>query len=216
MGLQQNRTSQQAIILFTRYPQAGKVKTRLIDRLGPQGAANLHDQLTKQVISNIEPILQTGQAKLQVSYCGATEQEMTDWLGLDISFTHQQGNDLGKRMQHAFEYIWQQGAEKVLLIGSDCPGIDSGIIRSGQNSLQTHDLVLGPAVDGGYYLIGLHAHVRGYELLFQRIAWGTEQVLQQSIEQAEQASLSYTLLPKLHDIDCPEDLVHLNHYTDSE
>lgn len=207
---------QQVIIVFTRYPQAGKVKTRLIDRLGPQGAASLHDQLTKQVISSIAPILQTGQAQLQVSYCGATAQEMTDWLGQDIFFTRQQGNDLGKRMQHAFEQVWQQGAEKVLLIGSDCPSIDADIIRSGLNALQTHDLVLGPAVDGGYYLIGLHADFRGYELLFQHIDWGTEQVLQQTIERAERASLSYTLLPKLHDIDRPEDLVHLNHYTDSE
>ncbi|MCI5118157.1 MAG: glycosyltransferase [Candidatus Electrothrix sp. LOE1_4_5] len=209
---------QQAIIIFTRYPQVGKVKTRLIDRLGPQGAASLHDQLTKQVISSIQPLLQTGQTQLQVAYCGATAQEMTDWLGQDISFTRQQGNDLGKRMQHAFEQAWQQGAEKVLLIGSDCPGIDADIMRSGLNALQTHDLVLGPAVDGGYYLIGLHAHVQGYELLFQRIDWGTAQVLQQTLEQAEQASLSYTytLLPKLHDIDRPEDLVHLNHSTDAK
>jgi hypothetical protein len=218
-----NTTPQQAVILFTRYPQAGKVKTRLIEELGPLGAATLHDQLTKEVISKLQPILnpqKAGFIQLQVLYCGGTEQEITQWLGNDIQFARQHGNDLGERMQHAFEQSWQQGTKQVLLIGSDCPAITASIINQGLEHLHSHDLVLGPAVDGGYYLIGLNGHLqknkKNYARLFQNIDWGTERVLAQTLAQAKKSNLSFTLLPELHDIDRPEDLVHFNHYSGTE
>ncbi len=216
MHFQQNRIPQQAVILFTRYPQAGKVKTRLIDQLGPQGAATLHDLLTKQVISNIEPVLQTDQTQLQVWYCGGSEKNVVGWLGKDIHLSQQQGDNLGTRMQYAFEQAWEQGIKRVLLIGSDCPTITASIINQGLEHLCTHDLVLGPAMDGGYYLVGLRDNVQRHELLFKNIDWGTGQVLQQTLHQAEQAGLSSTLLPTLHDVDRPEDLVHFNHYSGME
>ncbi|RWX46908.1 hypothetical protein H206_00219 [Candidatus Electrothrix aarhusensis] len=219
----QSLTRQSVIVLFTRYPQAGKVKTRLINHLGPQGAADLHSRMTKQVINQVQPALMTGSIQLQVYYCGGSQQEIKTWLGKnskDIQLARQQGNGLGERMQDAFEQTWQQGAEKVLLIGSDCPGINSAIITSGLEYLQQHDLVLGPATDGGYYLIGLPARLkkekRNYADLFQNIDWGTDQVLAQTLTQAHKNNLSVALLPQLHDIDRPEDLVHLNYYTDPE
>ncbi|XCN72879.1 MAG: TIGR04282 family arsenosugar biosynthesis glycosyltransferase [Candidatus Electrothrix aestuarii] len=208
------------IILFTRYPQAGKVKTRLIRELGPKGAAKLHSKLTKQVISNLRPLLPNDFIQLRVSYCGGSKEEIQTWLGRDLPLERQQGNELGERMLHAFEQAWEQGAKQVLLIGSDCPGINPAIIESGLKQLKTHDLVLGPAVDGGYYLIGLSACLKNrkqdYPALFQDITWGTAQVLQQTLDQAKGRNLSFALLPELHDIDRPEDLVHLDYYTDSE
>ena len=228
MSCQQNGTPQKALILFTRYPQAGKVKTRLIKCLGPTGAAELHRRMTEQVIRNIEPAVQRNKVQLQIYSCGGTEEEMQSWLGTDFLLTQQQGNDLGERMLHAFVRTWRQGAERVLLIGSDCPGIESSIIESGLKNLAGHDLVLGPAADGGYYLIGLRAGVRAnmqadaqqcrqhYNSLFRNIDWGSGQVLQQTVRQAEKAGLSFALLPELHDIDRPEDLVHLNYYPDPE
>jgi rSAM/selenodomain-associated transferase 1 len=141
---------------------------------------------------------------------------MREWLGKDICFTRQDGNGLGERMLHAFEQTWQQGVNRVLLIGSDCPAITASIIHQGLDQLCTHDLVLGPAVDGGYYLVGLRANAQRYELLFKNIDWGTGQVLQQTLHQAEQAGLSSTLLPTLHDIDRPEDLVHFDYHPDPE
>jgi hypothetical protein len=222
MQYKKSNSPQQIIILFTRYPRAGKVKTRLIDRLGPQGAAALHDQLTNEVINTLQPVLQARQAELRIAYCGGSEQEMRTWLGNDIFLQIQQGKDLGERMLHAFEQAWKQGAKKVLLIGSDCPGINPSIIKSGLRHLETHDLVLGPAADGGYYLIGLSAHIQAlssgqeYGLLFQNIDWGTGQVLQQTLNQAKQAGLSFALLPELHDIDRPEDLVHFHYHPGSQ
>ena len=220
MNDKQNQAQQSVIVLFTRYPQAGKVKTRLIKHLGPQGAADLHSRMTKQVINQLQPVLEAGSVQLQVYYCGGSKQETRTWLGSDIHLARQQGNDLGERMQYTFEQTWQQGTKKVLLIGSDCPRMNPSIITSGLKYLQQHDLVLGPASDGGYYLIGLPARLKknkqDYDGLFQNIDWGTDQVLAQTLIRAHKNNLSFALLPQLHDIDRPEDLVHLNYYTDPE
>jgi len=188
----------------------------MIDRLGPQGAADLHTKMTEQVICTIEPVLQTRKIQLQIYFCGGSQQEMTDWLGRKWTFYTQQGNDLGQRMEHAFAQTIQQGAERILLIGSDCPDITADIITSGLKKLNSHDLVLGPAADGGYYLIGLRAPGNKKTILFNSINWGTDRVLEQTLTQAQKGGLSYTLLPQLHDIDRPEDLVYFNHYTCSQ
>jgi rSAM/selenodomain-associated transferase 1 len=199
---------QNCILLFTRYPQPGEVKTRLIERLGARGAADLHARMTEKVLQEIATVLESGVTNLQLFYSNSGEQAMRDWLGKDICLCPQQGKDLGQRMEAAFEESFQQGAERVVLVGSDCPALDHAILRNGLEKLNRHDLVLGPAVDGGYYLIGLSAAVSDCSFLFTGIDWGTDQVLEQTLRQAEKISLSHTLLPQLHDIDRPEDLVH--------
>ncbi len=98
-------------------------------------------------------------------------------------------------------------------MGSDCPDITADIIISGLKKLNSHDLVLGPAIDGGYYLIGLRAPGKKNTILFNSINWGTDQVLEQTLTQARKGGLSYTLLPQLRDIDRPEDLDYLNYHT---
>lgn len=206
-------TSQECIILFTRFPRPGMVKTRMIDMLGPQGAAELHTNMTEQVICKIEPALQTRHIQLLIYYCGGSQQEMADWLGRNCTLRIQQGSDLGQRMEHAFDQTFQQGAERILLIGSDCPDINADIISSALKKLNSHDLVLGPTADGGYYLIGLRAPGNKKSILFSSISWGTDQVLEQTLTQAKKGGLSYTLLPQLHDIDRPEDLVYFNYHT---
>lgn len=209
-------TVDQCILLFTRYPQPGKVKTRMIEHLGPQGAAALHVQLTEQVIRKIEPALRSKKIQLQIYYCEGSELEMRAWLGDSCSYHCQQGRDLGERMAKAFAESWQQGAGQVLLIGSDCPDIDAVVISCGLKKLRDYDLILGPAADGGYYLIGLRSFAYGYKHLFDGITWGTELVLQQTILKAKEVGLRWTLLPQLHDIDRPEDLVHFNYHPGSE
>ncbi len=213
MNKKKSAINLESVILFTRFPQPGKVKTRMINRLGPQDAAELHRKMTEQVIHRVQPALQSRKIQLQVYYYGGSQQEMTDWLGKNYTFCPQQGNDLGRRMAHAFARTIRQGAERILLIGSDCPDIDAGIITSGLAKLHSHDLVLGPAADGGYYLIGLCAGGSEYVSLFNNIDWGTDQVLEQTLTQAKMDGLSYTLLSKLNDIDRPEDLDYFNHHT---
>ncbi len=212
-----NKTSREreSIILFTRFPEAGKVKTRLIGKLGPQGAADLHRDLTKQTIQRLHPMLTTQERQLHIYSSGGTPSAMTSWLGRYGLICSQQGPDLGRRMEHAFAREFSQGAQRILLIGTDCPALSSEIIASGLEQLKNHPLVLGPAMDGGYYLIGLRRpdSLPPPSILFDDIDWGSKKVLQQTIAQAEKADLSYALLPKLHDIDRPEDLVHLDYHT---
>lgn len=204
----------QRILVFTRYPQAGKVKTRLIPALGAKGAARLHARLTEELIQRLKPFCELG--RVFVYFCGASEQAMQEWLGEQLPYFEQQGEGLGQRMLNALRHSWQQGATQTLLIGSDCPALDIEIITNAFKVLSTHDLVLGPAVDGGYYLIGLKALCPGHEVLFQNIAWGTDQVLQQSLAQAAQEGLSWLLLPPLHDLDRPEDLAHFHYHSSSQ
>jgi len=206
--------SSQHLLLFTRYPQPGKVKTRLIPRLGPQGAATLHARLTEQLIrKTAEPLRQSGEAAPHICWCGGSEAAMRAWLGDTWPLLPQQGRTLGERIEHAFAHAWRHGAERALLIGSDCPDLTAEHLRSGFALLaEGQELVLGPAADGGYYLIGLRATTKEQTSLFVGIDWGTERVLAQTLRRAAQARLAYALLPELHDIDRPEDLAHLNHH----
>ena len=199
---------QNCILLFTRYPQPGEVKTRLIDRLGADGAAQLHARMTEKILREIEIVVENRTTSLQIFYSNGGELEMRNWLGSDISLYPQQGKDLGERMAAAFEGGFQQGAERIILVGSDCPDLDHVILRNGLEKLNSQQLVLGPAVDGGYYLIGLSRAAGDYCSLFEGIDWGTEQVLEQTLQRAAKNNFSHTLLPQLHDIDRPEDLVY--------
>ncbi len=209
--------TRESIILFTRFPEPGKVKTRLIDTLGAQGAADLHKSMTEQTLQRIRPVLTQRQTQLLIYYSGNSQSAMLSWLGSDSTVCRQQGTDLGERMEHAFAQVFSQGIQQAVLIGTDCPGLTGKIISSGLETLKKHSLVLGPAVDGGYYLIGLcrpdKTTLPGPSILFNTIDWGSEHVLQQTVTRARNTGLSYALLPKLHDIDRPEDLVHLDHHT---
>lgn len=213
----QNKTilNHESIILFTRFPEPGRVKTRLIEKLGARGAADLHRKMTEQVLQRIEPIRAVRKLHIQISYCGGSPSAMAAWLGTSGTLCRQQGTDLGRRMEHAFSHAFARGAQRVLLIGADCPGLSSKIITNGLEKLDTHSLVLGPAADGGYYLIGLCRPDSQPvpSILFDDIDWGSSKVLQQTVNQAGRAGISPAFLPKLHDIDRPEDLVHIDHHT---
>lgn len=204
------------VLIFTRYPRAGKVKTRLFEKLGHGESARLHRNLTERVMQQARQVSQLRQTGLSVWFTGGTVQEMRDWLGSDIKLSKQEGNGLGERMAGAFRSTWTKGVQTAVLIGSDCPGIDTALIAEALDLLHNYDLVLGPASDGGYYLIGLHRDVKNENaaLLFENIAWGTSAALHQTLERAKKTGLSIATLKELHDIDRPEDLVHLRHYPD--
>jgi len=108
--------------------------------------------------------------------------------------------------------------EKLILIGSDCPAITTELLQKGFKALQTDDLILGPAHDGGYYLIGVNSSngIKTIQQLFNDIPWGTSDVLDKTLRQAENLQLHVHLLPTLHDIDTPDDLKHFNHHSHSE
>ncbi|OUL37628.1 hypothetical protein BV372_01320 [Nostoc sp. T09] len=193
----------QHLIIFTRYPEPGKTKTRLIPALGDIGAANLQKQMTEYTIFQAKELQKATTISFEVRFVGGNLQLMQDWLGLALVYKSQGEGDLGERMMRSLEDAFQSGMEQVIIIGTDCPGVNSQLLASAFEQLRTCDIVLGPALDGGYYLIGLrHLMLE----LFANIGWGTPQVLQQTVDIAQKFDLSHIYLPLLSDVDYPEDL----------
>ena len=196
------------LIIFTRYPEPGKTKTRLIPVLGKQGAADLQRRMTEHLISKIRNRCLSRSLSIEIRYAGGDEARMQNWLGAGFVYRRQHSGDIGRRMRLAFDEAFQAGLEAAVIIGSDIPGITPDILREAFDNLGTHDLVFGPAGDGGYYLIGTNkgSWSKVDPILFEDMQWGSDAVLSKTLETATQLSLSHILLEKLDDVDRPENL----------
>ena len=205
------------VILFTRYPQPGKCKTRLIPALGEDDAAEIHRALTGHTLAAIDAQALAERGALQIYYDGGRPQEMDDWLGKDFYYIKQQGSTLGERMEHAFTDN-AAGGQPVILIGSDCPDLNASLLSDALIALNDHDMVIGPAHDGGYYLIGMTPQTNKTvcSRIFNNIPWSTNKVFNTTIERADEQQLSVHILPTLHDIDTPEDLRYFHHHSHAE
>jgi rSAM/selenodomain-associated transferase 1 len=192
------------LIVFTRFPRAGEVKTRLIPALGAEGAARLHRRMAEFAVGQARRLARHRVTRLQIHFAEGSEAEWNHWLGSDLHYTAQVPGDLGTRMNAAFTTAFAEGASSVIIMGSDCPGLTATILAQAFDTLLEYDLVLGPASDGGYYLIGLQ---RLTAELFQDIPWGTDQVLARTLDLAKQHGITHDLLPERDDVDRPEDLV---------
>ncbi|ODH02193.1 hypothetical protein A4S05_25555 [Nostoc sp. KVJ20] len=195
--------AKQHLIIFTRYPEPGKTKTRLIPALGTVGAANLQRKMTEHTIFQVQELQKAIDISVEVRFVGGDSQLMQDWLGLDLVYQCQGEGDLGLRMARSLFDAFQSGAEQVIIIGTDCPGVNPQILATAFEKLHAFDLVLGPAIDGGYYLIGLCQPIPE---LFVNIEWGTAQVFQKTVDIAQKLNLSHVNLLPLADVDRPEDL----------
>jgi len=191
------------LIVFTRYPEPGKVKTRLIPALGNDGAAELQRLMIEHTLKTTRGLRNTD---VEVRYEGGSRAAMQAWLGNDLSCREQGPGDLGTRMASAFRDSIDSGFKRTVTIGTDCPGITVPIIDNAFSNLQDNDLVLSPAKDGGYHLVGLTSMVPE---LFVGIDWGTDQVLEKTLAVAGQEKLRVMQLEELHDVDRPEDLAIL-------
>lgn len=191
------------LILFTRYPQPGRVKTRLIPVLGPEGAARLHRRLTLRAVRTAETLAASLGALLEIHCADATEAQARHWLGDRLTICPQAEGDLGRRLASAFARSFQQGAPATVVIGSDCPGLDGRILAEAFARLREDPVVLGPARDGGYYLVGLRQPLPE---LFSGISWGSARVLAESLAILQKLALKPALLQPLDDMDRPEDL----------
>ena len=208
------------LIIFTRYPQPGRTKTRLIPALGAEGAAVLQRQMTEHTLRQVRQLIASCPVTVEIWYAASRPQpnllseremrETTDdrslmqhWLGNEWNYHAQSNGDLGERLIDAFNTAFSTGAERVVAIGTDCPGLETEKLQQAFAVLQEKDLVLGKATDGGYYLIGLQ---RSIPALFQGIDWGTAAVLQQTVTVATSLNLDISYLEPLTDIDRPEDL----------
>lgn len=208
---------QEIILLFTKYPQPGKSKTRMIPNLGEKGAADLQRKMTEMIAAKALAYTKEHSCRLEIFFHGGTSTLMRQWLGSSYSFRRQPEGELGAKMAAAIcQYLVRY--RSILLIGADCPGIDSAVFRSGFSALQANDIVLGPAFDGGYYLIGIQGSLRQSQLhaLFSGVSWGTGRVLDQTLNNVKKLDLNYHLLKKLHDIDTFEDLRYLHNHPCSQ
>jgi uncharacterized protein len=181
---------QNALIVFTRRAELGKVKTRIAATLGNDKALEIYVQLlhyTQQICKEIN-------ASVQVFTTGNGSDEL--WNGFAIH--EQREGDLGERMQQAFATVLALGYENIVIIGSDCLQLTSTIINNAFEKLHNHDTVIGAAEDGGYYLLGMK---KIHALLFANKQWGTNTVYAATMQNIRQLQLSCYQLPMLNDVD---------------
>lgn len=193
----------ETLIIFSRYPEAGKTKTRMISALGAGGAAKLQKAMTEHTIKTVRQFTHYRSINSEIHFAGGNEQLMSEWLGKELNYYPQIAGDLGQKMNSAFARAFGRGDCRVVIIGIDCPDIDRTILATAFETLREKDLVLGVAADGGYYLIGLN---RSVPELFKNVDWGTDKVLTQTKNIAVSLNLNVGYLPLLTDVDRPEDL----------
>ncbi len=182
------------LILFTRHPTAGLAKTRLIPALGADGAAALHRRLTERAFDT----MRASGLPMEVRTTGGTADAFTAWLGPDVALVDQGDGDLGARMARA------AARPPVVLLGADVPDLSVRQIRAAGAALAGGaEVVIGPAEDGGYYLLGLGAPL---PWLFEDMPWGTEAVLAITLRRLAVLGIAPVLLETLADLDRPEDL----------
>jgi hypothetical protein len=198
------------LIIFTRYPEPGTTKTRLIPVLGPEGAAALQRRLTTRIAATARQLRIARNAAAEIWHEGGDADLLREWLGEDFGYRPQGEGSLGERMARCFAEAFAAGAQRALIVGADIPGITAAHLNSAFEILRKRDLVIGPAPDGGYYLMGAasagFAQTPSY--LGPAIDWGSPQVLSRTLEAVRASGLSFALLEPLADIDRPEDLPH--------
>jgi len=194
------------LIVFAKAPVPGQVKTRLAQKIGAEGACTAYRQMLKAigaVFSKIE------RATVQ-HWPTKGDEALRRLLPSEWAYRPQEGEDLGERLLNAFSRAFSLGARKVAIIGSDCPYVTVDHLEQAWRELDSADIVFGPAVDGGYWLV---AAKQVHPEPFRNISWGGAMVLEQSLEAARGAGLMVRLLEKLHDIDTIEDWEEYTQFT---
>lgn len=192
-----------ALIIFIRNPEKGKVKTRLARTLGDDQALAIYHSL----LDHTRMISLGVVAHRYLFYSHFIDRD-DGWQEGDFAKKCQQGEDLGARMNHAFDTALQL-CQKAVIIGSDCPELTSDIIQQAFDALETFPYTIGPAVDGGYYLLGMKTPS---PWLFKDMEWSTPHVFENTIQRIEAHKLTYQVLPMLYDVDEAEDWLRLQHW----
>jgi uncharacterized protein len=194
---------QECLLIFARYPVPGQVKTRLIPALGADGAALLYRQMVEHTLQQARVLGQIRPISIEIWFTGGSKAQIQDWLGRDLIYELQPPGDLGDRLSYALQTTLNKGNTAAVVIGTDCPELNPAILEQSFSALQHNELILGPARDGGYYLIGLQRLIRE---LFVGISWSTAEVFQQTDKIAESLNLTRAYLTSLSDVDVPQDL----------
>lgn len=185
------------VAVLARAPVPGEAKTRLIPALGADGAARLQARLIELTLARAAAL-----QGARVSLWLAGDPAALPAGARDVPLHAQRGEDLGARMDHAAREALARAA-RVLVIGTDCPALTPAHLRAARDALEQHDVVVQPADDGGYVLIGLNAP---QPTLFTGIEWGSASVFPTTLRRIAEAGLRAAVLPSLPDLDTPDDL----------
>jgi hypothetical protein len=192
-----------AVIVFARYPENGKVKTRLGKTLGNEFAVGLYELMAGHIFK-VCRALPKEEYDIHLFYDDKDNSSLIKkWAPSYFTFYLQSGNDLGERMKSAFQILFNKCYKKVIIIGTDCPQINVNLIVKAFNELSQNDLVIGPSNDGGYYLLGMNDF---HPFLFDDIRWSSDEVFRKTEQKAIEKGLSLSFMPELIDIDTEDDL----------
>jgi len=203
---------------MTRYPEPGRVKTRLAEELGADRATTVHRELAEYVVTRARAAALSGAVELEVRLTGAPPAAGRRWFGSRVHIHPQADGSLGDRLADAMSSAFAEGAPAAIAIGSDCPDAGREIVRDAIAALEHSTVVLGPAEDGGYYLVGVRASAAEPALaaLFGDVPWGSADVLEVTLGRLSAAGVTPALLPQLADIDRPEDVARWEQYRDAD
>lgn len=192
------------VLYFVKYPEPGKVKTRLAKTLGFEKAAQIYRQLAEMNLRILTPLHKPDTLNVIIVFDPADRyEEMRAWLSAQYDYLPQKGADLGDRLRNAFRHAFKEGFHKVIAMGSDMLCLSPDLILQAFRRLDQDDVVIGPSRDGGYYLLGL---LKETPSLFQNIPWSTSSVLTSTLAFIQEQRLSYSLLEELEDVDQVENL----------
>ena len=195
----------EALIIFVKNPVIGKVKTRLAAKVGDEKALQIYLQLLEHTRSIVTSVVAD-----KFIFYSDTHDNNDLWPNTIFNKKKQYGNNLGEKMLNAFNEIFETDYEKVSIIGSDCLELTAAIINQGFKDLESADVVIGPATDGGYYFLGMK---KINPLLFDDIDWSTSKVFEQTIAVCNNEQLTYSLLPILNDIDEETDWILVSEHS---
>jgi rSAM/selenodomain-associated transferase 1 len=193
------------ILLFVKYPEKGNVKLRLSKNMDEDIVVELYRCFVQDTLTTV----QTSKYPFFIFFHPPDSQRKFEkWLGPTFLFLPQKGKNLGERMKNSFTDVFTKGYRKAILMGSDSPDLPQKYLTQAVDILKTKDVVLGPTVDGGYYLIGFNS-TTFLSNVFEEIPWSTPHVFQETITKIQQATHSVGLLPVWSDIDTISDLKNL-------
>lgn len=183
------------LLVFVKYPEAGRVKTRLAQSIGSDPAARLYREWVEICVQRYRSLPNT---QLTLFFDPIDKEEMfRQWLGNTIGYLPQPQGDLGHKLSYGFASLLKEN-RRAIALGTDSPDLPLDYLRQAADDLQQHDVVIGPAEDGGYYLIGLS---RWLPELFVNIPWSTKVVFEETMKRIQEHKLRCQILPTWYDID---------------
>jgi len=188
------------VVVMTKFPEPGKVKTRMAVQLGADGACKLHAAMVSHLIEKTLTDLTELNVKFHVA--GGNPAAISNWLG-SWQWVKQVGENLGEKMSNAIQSSFDECADKAIILGTDAPGITPELVREVLIGLDNADVVFVPAFDGGYVMAGMKGV---YPEMFEGIEWSTDEVLETSVNQLENSGIQVKILDAISDIDTPDDL----------